>query len=108
MRRLVTLAEMEDLRGAVGAHGGRDRREPRRDVDVRLRKRRGVEDGDLEDGDADGEPAVPRIAGHEHHVVAAGAEPLGVLDDDPVSYTHLRAHETRHDLVCRLLLETKK
>src|SRR5450759_1556073 len=24
-----------------------------------------------------------------------------------VSYTHLRAHETRHDLVCRLLLETK-
>src|SRR5665648_252915 len=23
---------------------------------------------------------------------------------DPVSYTHLRAHETRHDLVCRLLL----
>src|SRR5450756_2625813 len=26
----------------------------------------------------------------------------------PVSYTHLRAHETRHDLVCRLLLENKK
>src|SRR5450756_2714595 len=25
-----------------------------------------------------------------------------------VSYTHLRAHETRHDLVCRLLLEQKK
>src|SRR5450756_2146327 len=25
-----------------------------------------------------------------------------------VSYTHLRAHETRHDLVCRLLLENKK
>src|SRR5450759_6022396 len=23
---------------------------------------------------------------------------------DAVSYTHLRAHETRHDLVCRLLL----
>src|SRR5665648_457705 len=22
---------------------------------------------------------------------------------EPVSYTHLRAHETRHDLVCRLL-----
>src|SRR5450756_2474381 len=29
--------------------------------------------------------------------------PLGA-----VSYTHLRAHETRHDLVCRLLLEKKK
>src|SRR5450759_1688352 len=28
-------------------------------------------------------------------------------DPDPVSYTHLRAHETRH-LVCRLLLEKKK
>ena len=25
-----------------------------------------------------------------------------------VSYTHIRAHETRHDLVCRLLLEQKK
>ena len=25
-----------------------------------------------------------------------------------VSYTHLRAHETVLDLVCRLLLETKK
>ena len=30
------------------------------------------------------------------------------LDIEPVSYTHLRAHETRHDLVCRLLLEKKK
>ena len=27
--------------------------------------------------------------------------------DDPVSYTHLRAHETVLDLVCRLLLEKK-
>src|SRR5450756_1683369 len=26
-------------------------------------------------------------------------------DTESVSYTHLRAHETRHDLVCRLLLE---
>ena len=30
----------------------------------------------------------------------------GVLE--PVSYTHLRAHETVLDLVCRLLLEKKK
>ena len=32
------------------------------------------------------------------------------LDDRPesVSYTHLRAHETVLDLVCRLLLEKKK
>ena len=27
---------------------------------------------------------------------------------DPVSYTHLRAHETVLDIVCRLLLEKKK
>ena len=27
---------------------------------------------------------------------------------DPVSYTHLRAHETDSYLVCRLLLEKKK
>src|SRR5450756_2013725 len=33
--------------------------------------------------------------------------PLPLLAE-PVSYTHLRAHETRHDLVCRLLLEKKK
>ena len=30
-----------------------------------------------------------------------------VLDSNPVSYTHLRAHETVLDLVCRLLLEKK-
>ena len=37
-------------------------------------------------------------------------EPLLVpgLDAEPVSYTHLRAHETVLDLVCRLLLEKKK
>ncbi|GAB5858400.1 hypothetical protein JMUB7552_27320 [Staphylococcus aureus] len=28
-----------------------------------------------------------------------------VVDLDAVSYTHLRAHETLSDLVCRLLLE---
>ena len=31
-----------------------------------------------------------------------------ILSNIPVSYTHLRAHETREDLVCRLLLEKKK
>src|SRR5450756_88641 len=31
--------------------------------------------------------------------------PLWTLSLLSVSYTHLRAHETRHDLVCRLLLE---
>ena len=34
---------------------------------------------------------------------------IEVTDSDiPVSYTHLRAHETVLDLVCRLLLEKKK
>src|SRR5450756_3048343 len=34
--------------------------------------------------------------------------PEGAALVSAVSYTHLRAHETRHDLVCRLLLEKKK
>ena len=34
--------------------------------------------------------------------------PTLMLDLGPVSYTHLRAHETVLDLVCRLLLEKKK
>src|SRR5450756_2752812 len=41
----------------------------------------------------------------------AGGPGLPSLRPDaplPVSYTHLRAHETRHDIVCRLLLEKKK
>ena len=40
-----------------------------------------------------------------------GEEVLKNLDESgivSVSYTHLRAHETVLDLVCRLLLEKKK
>ena len=33
---------------------------------------------------------------------------LNVKDIKPVSYTHLRAHETVLELVCRLLIEKKK
>ena len=32
----------------------------------------------------------------------------GWMNGVPVSYTHLRAHETKANLVCRLLLEKKK
>src|SRR5450759_1696459 len=39
---------------------------------------------------------------------ASGSSDHGGIVISPVSYTHLRAHETRHDLVCRLLLEKKK
>ena len=35
------------------------------------------------------------------------SQPVNILHI-PVSYTHLRAHETVLDLVCRLLLEKKK
>src|SRR5659263_54888 len=41
-------------------------------------------------------PVATCVLGTDHHWYT------------PVSYTHLRAHETRHDLVCRLLLEKKK
>src|SRR5450756_2680292 len=41
-------------------------------------------------------------------VLHFGTGPLPASVLYPVSYTHLRAHETRHDLVCRLLLEKKK
>src|SRR5450756_2659647 len=42
----------------------------------------------------------------ESKVTIAGDELT--IDVGAVSYTHLRAHETRHDIVCRLLLEKKK
>src|SRR5674536_187919 len=46
----------------------------------------------------------PLILGHAHPAVQeAVTQRL-----KPVSYTHLRAHETPEHLVCRLLLEKKK
>ena len=56
----------------------------------------------FDDGGNDFHDAVP--------LLGVGSE--GVADRQhsraPVSYTHLRAHETVLDLVCRLLLEKKK
>ena len=42
--------------------------------------------------------------------IGPSAKVMDMMGDkiNAVSYTHLRAHETRHDLVCRLLLEKKK
>src|SRR5450756_3089183 len=51
-----------------------------------------------------GTPVYVSLQHEGLHRVASG-HPADVV---PVSYTHLRAHETRHDLVCRLLLEKKK
>src|SRR5450756_834034 len=56
---------------------------PRRRVDIQHLPRRGATDA------------------------ASSVTPTGPTAFLPVSYTHLRAHETRHDLVCRLLLEKK-
>ena len=59
-----------------------------------------------------------RVADQERlHLVAAVVEDVGApvlvlalarIGMLAVSYTHLRAHETVLDLVCRLLLEKKK
>src|SRR5674476_690927 len=43
----------------------------------------------------------------DEFVLVIGAGPIG-LGTITVSYTHLRAHETGRNLVCRLLLEKKK
>ena len=47
---------------------------------------------------------VPRNIEHRSAVFKDAGIPEGLLS---VSYTHLRAHETVLDLVCRLLLEKK-
>src|SRR5450756_2972946 len=56
--------------------------------------------------EAQGHAVFERISDH----LAAFLEEVKKFQgfEVPVSYTHLRAHETRHDLVCRLLLEKKK
>src|SRR5450756_1359500 len=57
--------------------------------------------------------AMREDAGRGWRRVVPSPEPVEIVPreavvDMAVSYTHLRAHETRHDLVCRLLLEKKK
>ena len=56
-------------------------------------------------------PGVGVVAVGEMRLGAAGFEDNrqpAIHGDRPVSYTHLRAHETVLDLVCRLLLEKKE
>src|SRR5660397_268330 len=45
---------------------------------------------------------------HTHLHTSADASLHQDITPPPVSYTHLRAHETKANLVCRLLLEKKK
>ena len=52
--------------------------------------------------------AMSRQAGEPHCLSLEGVTGAGkstLIRTYPVSYTHLRAHETVLDLVCRLLLE---
>src|SRR5665648_929544 len=53
----------------------------------------------------EGTSFVDRIVGGSIPRNYIPAVEKGVFEAMTVSYTHLRAHETRHDLVCRLLLE---
>ena len=59
---------------------------------------------------------IGQVGRKDRGLVDDGGHDLAVMQDHqggvvaflPVSYTHLRAHETVLDLVCRLLLEKKK
>ena len=50
----------------------------------------------------------PRIHDLRHTFSLYAMEKMTREGSDTVSYTHLRAHETGRNLVCRLLLEKKK
>ena len=55
-----------------------------------------------------GAPVVMATLGNDGGDYLARLTGWGVDTSLAVSYTHLRAHETVLDLVCRLLLEKKK
>ena len=53
-------------------------------------------------------PIDEKDLGTRATAAAAAGDLPDVIYHTPVSYTHLRAHETSLHLVCRLLLEKKK
>ena len=80
------------------------RRPPRSTLDARRQRQMCIRDSDKVSqavkqlpADIDAPPVVSKAD--------ANADAIIIL---AVSYTHLRAHETVLDLVCRLLLEKKK
>ena len=59
------------------------------------------------DVDGSGKSKISTGVGFFDHMLESFAK-HSAMDINAVSYTHLRAHETVLDLVCRLLLEKKK
>ena len=60
------------------------------------------------DLESDKQLQLDEAARRERILRAEKAQAEQELERAPVSYTHLRTHETEADLVCRLLLEKKK
>ena len=56
----------------------------------------------------DGDGILGHTLAPREHVGADGVDVDQAISRVSVSYTHLRAHETVLDLVCRLLLDKKK
>ena len=70
-------------------------------------------DADLQDSPEEIPALYDMIVNEQYDLVSGWKkkryDPLSkTLPTKPVSYTHLRAHETGRNLVCRLLLEKKK
>src|SRR5450756_487711 len=63
-------------------------------------------DGRLEEGTALAVYSLTEVDGDQLPVLTVYQQKQALMSRSvmTVSYTHLRAHETRHDLVCRLLL----
>eukprot|EP01015_Nassula_variabilis_P022037 TRINITY_DN399_c0_g1_i2.p2 TRINITY_DN399_c0_g1~~TRINITY_DN399_c0_g1_i2.p2 ORF type:complete len:140 (+),score=75.94 TRINITY_DN399_c0_g1_i2:3-422(+) len=76
------------------------------DVDGRIQKLSGLIQTTLQDTQ-ETEIPIPDVDGDVFQKVVEYCQ-LHDYNPRPVSYTHLRAHETPEHLVCRLLLEKKK
>src|SRR5664280_112867 len=107
-----------ELAGRAAAGGDQLHMSPERDEGTQCRRRPFTVQGHhlvgRRDGGAGGEiEGGSLLAPDSRHLFPAlvpPCRPNGALGGRqvPVSYTHLRAHETVLDLVCRLLLEKKK
>src|SRR5450759_5465081 len=95
LERSATLANLQKL-GNAGIPAGvlGDGHQP-----CCIAIRQGVEEGSFEQGKDGGVAADSECEDQHDESGDAGV----AAQENAVSYTHLRAHETRHDLVCRLL-----